>query len=522
MHAIQKQTQFLPFRAMSIKIKQRTSAHRPSSTTITIGPQKGFQERVLSCSADIVVCGGGAGPGKTWALLMDAARHHQRPGWRALILRRTSPEITNPGAMWDESFKLYPLMGGTPSELTWSWGRDVSIKFGHCQHEKDRFGYDGAQAAFVGFDQVEHFTATIFWHLWSRMRSTCGVRPYLRATANPVPEDDAIGGWLHKLIAWWIDKDGFIIPERDGVIRWLYRNALDDTLIWADSKAQLIAKCPLMKGDDAISFTFIEGKLEDNVILKNEDPGYEAKLRLLPKVERERLLHRNWNARPASGNVFNRAWFKIVQVAPVDTNWIRYWDKAGTDESEDPHAAFTAGVKMGYSPSTNAYYVGNCTAGQWQAFERETVIRQCAESDGQGVTIWIEQEPGSGGKESAKNTIINTVPGFACFADRVRGNKEVRANPFAAMVQALNVYLVAGDWNEAYLNEMHNFVPNSSCRKDRVDASSGAFNKLIGGRPLEILGQKPLTDEEETALSHERNDAFIQQVKETGCVFPGD
>lgn len=499
------------------------STQKPANkTSIRIGPQKGFQEKVLACPADIVVCGGGAGPGKTWALLMDAARHHKRPGWRALILRRTSPEITNPGAMWDESFKLYPKMGGKPSELTWRWGKDISIKFGHCQHEKDRFDYDGTQAAMLGIDQVEHFTSTIFWHLWSRLRTTCGVKPYLRATANPVPEDDAIGGWLHKLIKWWIDDEGYIIPERDGVIRWFYRDEGDDVLIWASSREELLKKCPSMKERDAISFTFIEGKLEENVILRKEDPGYEAKLRALPKVERERLLNRNWNARPSSGNVFNRAWFSIVPIAPPDTNWVRYWDKAGTDEKENPNSANSAGVKLGVSPSTKKYYVGHCVAGQWQAREREKVIRQTAEIDGTGVTVYVEQEPGSGGKESARNTITDTLAGFACFADRVRGNKETRANPFAAMVQAENVFLVAGDWNEEYLNELHNFVPNSSCRKDRVDASSGAFNKLTRGRPMELLGVKPLTEEEEQKQRDEAAEAARNHVVQMGCVFPGE
>lgn len=498
---------------------QRTS-NKPS---IRIGPQKGFQEKVLACTADICVCGGSAGPGKTWALLMDAARHHKKPGWRALILRRTSPEITNPGAMWDESFKLYPKMGGKAADLTWRWGKESSIKFGHCQHEKDRFDYDGAQAAFLGIDQAEHFTSTIFWHLWSRLRTTCGVNPYLRATANPVPEDDAIGGWLHKLIQWWIDKDtGLIIPERDGVIRWFYRNEGDDGIVWASSKAELLQLCPGMAEKDAISFTFIEGKLAENVILKKEDPKYESKLRALPKVERERLLKGNWNVRPSAGNVFNRAWFTIVPMAPVDTQWVRYWDKAGTEEKENPNAAHTAGVLMGFSPSTKGFYVGDCTTGQWQAHAREKVIRQKADIDGTGVTVYVEQEPGSGGKESAYNTIVHTLTGFACFADRVKGDKYVRSQPYAAMVQAQNVYLVAGDWNEGYLNELHAFEPEGTGRKDRVDASSGAYNKLTKGRPMDILGAKPLTEAEEQAKKDEAAELARQHVIQTGCVFPGE
>lgn len=494
----------------------------PNKRIIRIGPQSGFQVKVLSCPADIAVVGGGAGPGKTWALMMDAARHHKREGWRALVLRRTAPEITNPGAMWDESFKIYPKMGGKPTDLTWRWGKGTSIRFGHCQYDKDRFGYDGAQAAFVGFDQVEHFTSTIFWHLWSRMRSTCGVRPYVRATANPVPEDDAVGGWVHKLIQWWINPDtGLIIPERDGVIRWFYREEKSDDLVWASSKEELLQQMPWINPADAISFTFIEGKLSENVILKEVDPGYEAKLRALPKIERERLMNHNWNARPMSGSVFNRAWFRLVDVAPIDTNWVRYYDKAGTSRDENPLACYSVGVKMGYSPTTKRYYVGHVWRDQVAEIERERMIRQLAEMDTSMVTIYVEQEPGSGGKESARNTIISTLAGFACFADKVKGDKYVRAKPYIGMVQAMNVSLVKGEWNEAYLSELHNYVPNGSGYMDQVDASSGAFNKLTGGKQLELLTPE-ITEAVQAQMAKEANELAIEHVKRQGVVFPGE
>ena len=87
----------------------------------------------------------------------------------------------------------------------------------------------------------------------------------------------------------------------------------------------------------------------------------------------------------------------------------------------------------------------------------------------------VEQEPGSGGKESAEATIRNLI-GFRCFADRVTGNKVIRAEPFAAQVQGGNVRLVAGNWHYAYLDELESF-PNGKF-KDQVDASSGAFARL--------------------------------------------
>ena len=68
----------------------------------------------------------------------------------------------------------------------------------------------------------------------------------------------------------------------------------------------------------------------------------------------------------------------------------------------------------------------------------------------------MEQEPGSGGKESAEFTIRN-LAGYQIRAERVTGDKLTRAKPLAAQTEAGNVYLVAAAWNEAFLAEAHRF-----------------------------------------------------------------
>jgi predicted phage terminase large subunit-like protein len=176
---------------------------------------------------------------------------------------------------------------------------------------------------------------------------------------------------------------------------------------------------------------------------------------------------------------------------------------------------------MGYSPTTGRYYIGHVAHGQWAELQRERMIKQTAQIDGSMVTIYVEQEPGSGGKESARHTITQTLPGFACYADRVKGDKYLRCRPFAAMVQAYNVDVVLGEWNEAYLSELHNYVPDEDGYKDQVDASSGAFNKLTAGKPLEIITPN-VTPEQEQAMLDEANEAALQHVRNQGAVFPGE
>lgn len=479
------------------------------------------------CAADILFYGGAAGGGKTWTLLLEPIYHKDNAQFRAVMFRRTMPNITNAGSMWDQSMKLYPYAGAVPnaSKYLWTFPSNARVEFGSLQHEQSVLDWKSSEIALIGFDQVEEFTESMFWYMVSRNRSTCGIKPYIRCTINPVPEDDKIGGWAHKIISWWLDEaTGIPIPERDGVIRWFIR--VGDALQWFDSKVEAVGTAKGIGFDEPElipkSFCFIRSRLQDNKILRTIDPGYYANLMSLPMVERERLLGGNWKIRPQAGNVFNRAWFNLVDAAPVDTVWVRYWDKAGTAALENPHAAYTAGVKMGYSATTGGYYVGHVSRGQWAEGIRERNIRQCADLDTSAVTVYVEQEPGSGGKESARHTIIHTLPGFACYADKVRGDKYFRARPFAAMVQALNVSLLKGDWNEAYLSELHNYVPEGDGYKDQVDASSGAFNKLTAGRPLEDVTPGPRTEEELKAEQQKAIKEAQDHVVRMGCVFPGE
>jgi len=110
----------------------------------------------------------------------------------------------------------------------------------------------------------------------------------------------------------------------------------------------------------------------------------------------------------------------------------------------------------------------------------KTVIKQTAEADAclsVSVSTWTEQEPGSGGKESAESTVRN-LAGYVVHSERVTGDKVTRAGPLAAQVEAGNVYLVKADWNDAFLNEMHRFDGTHGFM-DQVDAASGAFNKIV-------------------------------------------
>ena len=179
--------------------------------------------------------------------------------------------------------------------------------------------------------------------------------------------------------------------------------------------------------------------------------------------------------RAAEGNRFKREFFGIVDVAPAMAARVRYWDKAG---SESDGACYTAGVLIARDKH-GLFYVEDVVRARLTAYRREELILQTAQLDASkhnnSVKIWIEQEPGSGGLESAQNT-VRMLAGYPIEADRPTGDKDTRLEPFAAQCEAGNVKLVKGLWNAAYIDEMIS-IPNGQYR-DQGDATSGSFNKL--------------------------------------------
>ena len=175
------------------------------------------------------------------------------------------------------------------------------------------------------------------------------------------------------------------------------------------------------------------------------------------------------------GEVFPVERFKIIDSFDRKNirKSIRYVDKAATAEA----GAFTA-ASLVHHMKDGTTIVEDMLRGQWSALEREQRILQAASTDKATCprySLWFEQEPGSGGKESAENS-IRRFKGYDVHADKVTGDKEVRCLPYAAQVEAGNVSLLAAGWNRAFLDEHEQFPMGKY--KDQVDSTAGAFNKL--------------------------------------------
>lgn len=184
----------------------------------------------------------------------------------------------------------------------------------------------------------------------------------------------------------------------------------------------------------------------------------------------------------ASTGMFKREWFEIVEAGPALGQRVRGWDKAGTEGGGD----YSAGVKL-CKTAEGVYFVESVIRGQWTSFKRNEVIRQTAEVDGRGCRVWVEQEPGSSGKESAEFT-IRQLAGYVVHAERATGDKATRAMPFSAQCEAGNVKIVRGEWNRDFLDELTRFPGGK--HDDMVDAAALAFNKLAGPRVTTIAASR--------------------------------
>ena len=451
-----------------------------------IRPQEGPQTEFLSTKADVAIFGGSAGGGKSFGMLIDPLRHVDScPEGGAVYFRKTTTQIRNEGGLWDEAKELFIPLGAVPRE---SPSMDVTfphpkgkksggfkITFSHLQHEKNKYDYQGAQIPIIYFDELTHFSRSQFFYMLGRNRSTCGISPYVRATCNPDKNS-----WVRDFIDWWIDEDGWATPERSGKIRWLC--VFDDKDHWFDDEYTAKQKFPDIP---PISVTFILSRLKDNKILMEKDPAYRAKLKALPKVERERLLGDeekggNWNIVPAAGMYFKREYFEEIEHLPPMVEIVRCWDRAATEWSPgDPgDPDYTAGVKMGRT-SDGTFIIIDVIRERYSPGKVENLILNTAKQDGIGVKVKGFQDPGSAGKSEAE-AFVKMLSGFIVSTERIATNKETAIGPMSSQAENGNVKIWSQCRNkEIYYLEMENFPDDS--HDDMVDGSSGAFNELNSG-----------------------------------------
>ena len=221
--------------------------------------------------------GGAAGGGKSDALVIEALRQVHIPHYKALILRKTFPQLAE---LIDKSLNYYPMAfpGAryNSSSHTWTFPSGAKIIFGSMQYTKDRLKYQGQAYDFVAFDELTHFSWEEYSYLFSRCRPNGpGTRCYIRSTANP-------GGVGHG----WV-KERFITAGKPMVPVW-------EDIRWRDPAGK--------EYREKRSRIFVPSSVFDNPALLQNDPDYITRLASMPEAERKALLYGDWDT--FSGQVF--------------------------------------------------------------------------------------------------------------------------------------------------------------------------------------------------------------------------
>jgi predicted phage terminase large subunit-like protein len=190
---------------------------------------------------------------------------------------------------------------------------------------------------------------------------------------------------------------------------------------------------------------------------------------------------------PLGGGMFHPD--KLIPVGQWPPVWdlgriVRYWDKAGTEGG----GAFTSGALLAMHKSTGRVIILDLRYGQWGTDKREQEIQITAHQDrariGENFITKVEQEPGSGGKDSALFTIRHTLLGFAAQRVPKRDSKEAEWAPFASMVNAGGVEIVNAPWNKELKQQMES-APFGKY-KDHLDSTSGAFKHVALAKVMKV------------------------------------
>jgi hypothetical protein len=249
--------------------------------------------------------GGSAGGGKSDSLVIEALRQVHIPHYKALILRKTFPQLAE---LIDKTLNYYPraFPGAryNASSHTWTFPSGAKIIFGAMQHTQDKTKYQGQAYDFIAFDELTHFTLEEYEYLKSRNRPNGpGTRVYIRSTANP-------GGIGHG----WV-KERFITPAPP-------MTPIEEEVVW--------------KTPDGETHTgkqkriFVNSSVFDNPALLQNDPQYVQRLASMNEADRNALLYGDWDS--FSGQVFtewrndpahyaDHEWTHVIEPFKIPDHW---------------------------------------------------------------------------------------------------------------------------------------------------------------------------------------------------------
>lgn len=470
---------------MTMQEDQLTAA-REALSRVPISPlvparPTGKQMAFLANMGREALYGGTARSMKSWAALMAALQFACVPGYSAIIFRRERASLKLPGG-------LIPISQGwlankakwSGEDFQWTFPSGATLNFGYIQNPDDLIKYHSSSYHFILFEEVAEFpTDTEFRYMFSRLTpsldvagdlprckchgwSVADIPLRMRATANPGGPGQA-----------WV-RQNFIIPHRSGV-----------------------------------QGIFHPASYKDNPYLNQEE--YAETVGRLKSIDRMRLLGGDWDI-TAPGERFARQWFqehggetRVIDPNAKGDHWkeisstlsmVRRWDLATTKPNvgnRDPD--WTAGALVGHRKwnGEDQWYIIDMQRFRVTSGERNMKMRKAAERDSKRykrkIPVRVEREPGALARTALKMMKAMYFSGlnFRGVPSKVR--KEDRIDQLAAAAEDGEVFIVLGDWVEAFLDEADAYG-HPGVHDDQLDAVAGAMTDLGRGGSAKSSGRQ--------------------------------
>jgi len=258
-------------------------------------PQVGPQSLAIDTAGlvDEVFFGGAVGGGKSDYLLGDFAQDVDEFGenWRGILFRRTYGELEE---LIARSLEIYPRWfdGAVykDSKSTWVFPSGSTLKLRYLEHANDWMRYWGHQYTWIGWDELPSWKNLIPYHkMKARLRSAHDIPvKRIRSSGNP-------GGPSHLAV-----KQYFGIDEHP-----------NGSVLIADEKTRTTRM-------------FIKSRVQDNLILMQNDPGYVDRLHGLGSEQLVKAwLEGDWNV--VEGAYFD-CWSDDIIIRPCELpeHWTRF------------------------------------------------------------------------------------------------------------------------------------------------------------------------------------------------------
>lgn len=465
----------------------------------------------------------------TYLQQMLGLRYIDDPNTAIVTFRRTMDEIKGQGGVWDTANDIFGTLHpsirpkSTFSRLTYKFPSGATAVYKGMELVKDARKNQGLQFTLCNFDEGTLFEWEQIEYLFQRMRSGSKYKSRIVISCNPDPDHK-----IAELVDWYLDEEGYPDPSKEGTTRYFVRKGGE--FVWGSSREELGEKfdIPKEKWESTIlSFSFIGCTIEDNPIMRDNNPEYVAFLEGMNEVDKARNLYGNWYARAEGAKLWKRQWVcgesneRVRRYADIPTSirWYRGWDKGYSVPSEkNKYPDYSAcSPKIGKDAQGMYWIVGDYqhatiddnqrelkendkVFGQFRklAGERDVLLTAQAKFDGDDCSVVLTKDLGAGTTDHTYTKSKLVENGVKVVEDNSHKNtpdKKIKDFlPFCNACELGLVYIVEESFNKATLQHFYKQLEafsgerSTSARKDDVvDATALGFNAATTTRTVRIV-----------------------------------